>query len=70
MSLLVDFLRTLLDTLRDITPIIVIIAVFQLMVIRRRPPHLRQVIIGFVYVLIGLSLFLLGLEHALFRLAG
>ncbi len=68
MSLLVDFLRTLLDTLRDITPIIVIIAVFQLMVIRRRPPHLRQVIIGFVYVLIGLSLFLLGLERALFPL--
>ena len=68
MSLLADFLQTLLDTLRDITPIIVIVAVFQLMVIRRRPPHLRQVIIGFVYVLIGLSLFLLGLEHALFPL--
>ena len=68
MSLLVDFLCTLFDTLRDVAPIIIIIGVFQFLVIRRRPPRLRQVVIGFIYVLIGLSLFLLGLERALFPL--
>lgn len=68
MSLLTDFLQTLLDTLRDMAPIVIVIGVFQFMVIRRPVPHLRQVLIGFVYVLIGLALFLLGLERALFPL--
>ncbi len=68
MSLLNDFLQTLLDTLRDVAPIVIVIGVFQFMVIRRPMPHLRQVLIGFVYVLIGLALFLLGLERALFPL--
>ncbi len=66
MSLLTDFLRTLFDTLRDVAPITIIIVVFQFLVIRQRPAHLRQMFIGFIYVLIGLALFLLGLERALF----
>lgn len=68
MSLLVEFLHTLLDTLRDVAPIIIIIGGFQFLVIRRRPPNLRRVLIGSVYVVLGLSLFLLGLERALFPL--
>jgi hypothetical protein len=63
-----DVFQTLLDTVGDILPIIVMIAVFQFMVIRRPMPNLRNVVIGFVYVLVGLSLFLLGLEQALFPL--
>ncbi|TCK19031.1 uncharacterized protein DUF1538 [Thiogranum longum] len=68
MSLLAEFLQTLLDTLHDVAPIVIIIGVFQLMVIRRPVPNLGQVLIGFVYVVIGLALFLLGLERALFPL--
>ncbi len=68
MSLLADFLQTLLDTLHDVAPIAIIIAVFQFMVIRRPVANLKQVLIGFVYVVIGLALFLLGLERALFPL--
>jgi len=68
MNLLADFLHTLLDTLHDVAPIAIIIVVFQFLVIRRRPAHLRQMFIGFIYVLIGLALFLLGLERALFPL--
>ncbi len=63
-----EVFQTLLDTVGDILPIIVMIAVFQFMVIRRPMPNLRSVVIGFVYVLVGLSLFLLGLEQALFPL--
>lgn len=36
--------------------------------LRERIPHLRRTLIGFVYVLIGLALFLEGLEAALFPL--
>ena len=34
--------------------------------LRRPPPNLRKLIVGFIYVLAGLALFLVGLEQALF----
>jgi len=61
-------LDTLLDTLRDVFPIAAIILGFQLFVLRRRPARLPRVLAGFVFVVIGLALFLLGLEQALFPL--
>jgi len=65
-----DFLITLgnglLSTLKDVVPIAVIIFGFQLFVIRRPIPNLKKVLFGFFYVLIGLVLFLQGLEQALF----
>ena len=63
-----EVLQTLWGTARDVLPIVLMIAVFQFVVIRRPMPNLRRVAIGFVYVLLGLSLFLLGLEQALFPL--
>jgi hypothetical protein len=59
-------LSTLSATLLDVAPIIAILFVFQTFVLRRRPPNLRRIVIGFVYVVIGLGLFLIGLEEALF----
>ena len=65
-----DFLLLIWDTTRstllDVLPIAVIIGGFQLFVIRRRVPNLGRVLVGFVYVLLGLSLFLVGLQEALF----
>ncbi|MCW9023900.1 MAG: DUF1538 domain-containing protein [Gammaproteobacteria bacterium] len=55
-----------LSTVFDVLPIAVIIFGFQLFVIRKKIPHLKQVLQGFVYVLLGLSFFLVGLEMALF----
>lgn len=62
------FLDTLLSTLRDELPIAGIIFGFQLLVIRRPVANLKKVLIGFGYVLLGLALFLIGLEEALFPL--
>jgi hypothetical protein len=59
---------TTLATLRDVAPIVAILFGFQFLVLRRRPPNLRHVSVGFVYVLLGLTLFLVGLEEALFPL--
>ncbi len=59
---------TFLSTLRDIAPIILILAFFQLVVLRKPIPHLRNVLTGFVYVIVGLALFLVGLQEALFPL--
>ncbi len=53
-------------TARDVMPIVLILLVFQFAVLRRRPPRLRRISIGFLYMFIGLTLFLVGLDQALF----
>ena len=63
---LTEFFEVLVATVKDVLPIAAILFGFQLFVIRKRIPHLSRVIVGFIYVLIGLALFLLGLEKALF----
>ena len=52
----------------DVLPIVAIMFGFQFLVIRKKPPQLGKIIWGFVYVLLGLTLFLVGLEEALFPL--
>ena len=56
------------STILDVLPIAVIILGFQFLVIRKPIPNLKKVAIGFIYVLLGLALFLVGLEEALFPL--
>ncbi len=68
MSMLSDFLETLTVTLRDVAPIVVALVAFQLLVLGRRPPHPTRIAAGLVYVVLGLTLFLMGLERALFPL--
>jgi hypothetical protein len=63
---ILDLLQTLSETIFDVLPIAAIIFGFQFLVIRRPIPHLGRVLLGFVYVLLGLALFLDGLEIALF----
>lgn len=68
MQLLPEIIDTTLSTVKDVMPIAAIIFGFQFAVIRKAPANLQQIIFGFVWVLVGLSLFLLGLERALFPL--
>jgi len=68
MDLLSDSAAVVLATLRDILPIAALIICFQLIVLRQPIAHLRRLIVGGVYVVIGLTLFLVGLEKALFPL--
>ena len=68
MAGLIDFLTILLETVRDVLPIVLIIFGFQIFVIRQPIPQLKNVILGFIYVILGLALFLQGLKQALFPL--
>ncbi|WP_051554551.1 DUF1538 domain-containing protein [Maribacter antarcticus] len=65
-SFLTDFFQILLYTLRDVAPILILIVFFQLVVLKQPIPHLKRVVLGGVYVVLGLAFFLLGLEKALF----
>ncbi len=68
MGWLHEFLAAIQGTLRDVLPIVLIIVGFQVLVLRRRIPNLARVLRGFLYVVVGMTLFLLGLQHALFPL--
>lgn len=65
---LLNFSNTLLDTGRDVLPIAAIIIGFQVLIIRKPILHPGRTLLGFIYVLIGIALFLQGLEMALFPL--
>lgn len=65
-DVIMDFVLVLFATLRDVLPILVVIIFFQTVVLKQPIPHLKKVILGGVYVVIGLALFLMGLEKALF----
>lgn len=67
-SLSFSLLDTFLNTIRDVAPILLLIVGFQQLVLRRPFPHPRKIISGFVFVLFGLTFFLVGLEMALFPL--
>jgi len=66
--MLMNLLDTFLSTLKDVLPIAVILFGFQFLVIRRPVRNLKNVLVGFIYVIIGLTFFLVGLEKALFPL--
>jgi hypothetical protein len=53
-------------SLRDLVPIVCVIAVFQLAILRQPFPELAKVIIGLVFVIFGLAFFVMGLEIGLF----
>ena len=65
---LVDMLHRAGGSLRDLAPIIAVIAFFQIVVLQQPFPNLGNVIVGMVCVVAGLTLFIQGLENGLFPL--
>jgi len=68
LDILVDLWLTLLETIWDVLPIVVIIFGFQRLVIRKPVPNRKKMITGFLLVLLGMAFFLEGLQAALFPL--
>ena len=65
-SKLVRFFKLILGSVRDLAPIIIVIGFFQLAVLQQPIPNFGEILIGVVLVLLGLTLFIQGLELALF----
>ncbi len=59
-------LSSLLSSMRDLLPIIAVIAFFQLVVLQQPIPNLIGLITGIILVLLGLTFFIYGLEMGLF----
>jgi hypothetical protein len=58
--------RKLRESCRDLMPIMGVIVFFQLIVLRQPFPDLAEILIGTLFVIVGLTLFVQGLEMGLF----
>jgi hypothetical protein len=61
-----SLLRMVAGSLRDLAPILLVIGFFQIAVLQQPFPHLERVAVGIVLVMLGLTLFIQGLEMGLF----
>lgn len=66
MAALSTFLDVFVATVRDVLPIVTILVFFQFAILRRPLSNPKKLLIGSACVLLGLVLFLIGLEQALF----
>ncbi|HIE55350.1 MAG TPA: DUF1538 domain-containing protein [Chromatiaceae bacterium] len=64
------FLQALLGSFRDLAPILLVVTFFQLTVIQQPLPNLMDMLLGTLFVVIGLTLFVQGLELSLFPIGG
>lgn len=60
------FFKSLFDSFRDLAPILIVIAFFQLIVLQQPLPNLGRLLVGTAMVVLGLTLFIRGLEMGLF----
>ncbi|MEZ9600770.1 DUF1538 family protein [Vibrio sp. 10N.286.46.A8] len=66
MTAVLALFRAMLVSLRDLLPIVAVIAFFQLAVLQEPLPHLLSILTGLVLVVFGLTFFIFGLEMGLF----
>ncbi len=56
----------ILGSLRDLAPIILVIAFFQLVVLQQPIPHVERILVGLALTMLGLTFFIQGLQMGLF----
>ncbi|MBA5249465.1 MAG: DUF1538 domain-containing protein [Gammaproteobacteria bacterium] len=65
-KILTAFAHNLLDSAKDLAPIVLVIAFFQLIVLQQYIPNFSDIALGTGFVLLGLTLFIYGLNLGLF----
>jgi len=61
-----QFANNLINSVKDLLPIIIVVAVFQIAVIQQNIPNIADIIFGTALVILGLTLFVYGLKLGLF----
>ena len=61
-----QFFRTILNSARDLAPIAIVIAFFQIFVVSQPIPNMEEMFVGSILVVVGLTFFVYGLEMGLF----
>jgi hypothetical protein len=65
-SSLLIFLRSMLGSFRDLAPIVLVVAFFQIVVLQQPMENTFSLLLGLFFVVIGLTFFIYGLELGLF----
>ncbi len=60
------FINDLKNSFKDLTPIVLVVAFFQIIIIQAKPENLTSIVIGLFVVAVGLALFIRGLELGIF----
>ena len=63
-----QFTKDFLISIRDLAPLVLVISFFQFVIVQKSIDNLSETLFGIFFVLIGLTLFIRGLELALFPL--
>jgi uncharacterized membrane protein (DUF2068 family) len=63
---LIKLLRSMVGSLRDLLPIVVVVLFFEFVVLQQPIPELGRILVGVLFVLLGLTFFIHGLEQGLF----
>ena len=63
---IMKLLRAMGGSLRDLAPIVLVVAFFELVVLQTMPSNIGQILLGVVFVVLGLTFFIHGLEQGLF----
>ena len=61
-----EFIHVFFQTIKDVTPVVLLFLFFQFIILKQAIPNPRKVILGVFFVVLGLTLFLMGLDKALF----
>lgn len=65
---LIAVARLIMGTLRDLAPIVLVVAFFEVIVLQQEFDDLGTILLGLIFVMLGLAIFIRGLEMALFPL--
>jgi len=60
------FIKQLIGSSMDLMPIFVVIFIFQVFILKKPVPNMGEIAIGTIFVVLGLALFIQGLEKSLF----
>ncbi|MCP3851016.1 MAG: DUF1538 domain-containing protein [Gammaproteobacteria bacterium] len=63
---ILHFLNTIAASARDLAPIAIVIAFFQLFILKQPIPNMDEIVLGSILVVVGLTFFVYGLEMGLF----
>jgi hypothetical protein len=63
---LLHFAKTIASSARDLAPIAIVIAFFQIFILKQPIPNMDDIVVGSILVVIGLTFFIYGLEMSLF----
>ena len=63
---LLAFTRLFGNSVRDLAPIVLVIGFFQAVVLRQPFPDVADILVGLLLIVLGLTLFVRGLEMGLF----